>query len=74
MQPKVRLNGNAKYLMLLKLRSKLRQDMNFSEVPNVILYINFIMHSSNHHNANIYLFNWIVCNVCNVRNHQNIIW
>ena len=71
MQPKVRLSGNAKYFMLLKLRSKLRQDMNFPEVPNVILYINFIMHSSNHHNANIYLFNWIVCNI---RNHQNIIW
>ena len=35
------------------------------EVPNVIFYIIFIMHPSYCYNANIYLFNWIVCHVCN---------
>ena len=33
--------------------SAVRQGMNFNKIPHVARYMNFIMHSSNHHNGNI---------------------
>ena len=54
MQLKTFLNGNAKYLVpsVVKVRARTKS-MRF-EVPNVALYINFIMHSLIRHGANIY--------------------
>ena len=39
----------------------------YKKVLNVAFDVSFIMQPSNHYKANIYLFNWIVCNDCNLR-------
>ena len=50
------------YKVKWRLHTKLRQGMNFVEVPNVTLCINFIMHTPNCHNGNIDSFHCIFCN------------